>query len=187
VRLLPNGTPAPGNPYGRQGGVTAQIWTLGHRNVLGLKFDDAGRLWGLEYGSMGGDELNLLKPGQNYGWPVVSNGDNYDATTIPRHSTRPEFAAPAISWNPVIAPGDFIFYRGDRFPGWRGNAVIAAMKSAAIVVVAIVGETAREVSRTAMPHRVREIVERDEGSVWVLEDGREPGAGQLLRLEASIP
>jgi glucose/arabinose dehydrogenase len=182
VRLLPDGTPAPGNPFAGKGGVAAQIWTLGHRNVLGLKFDGAGRLWGLEHGPRGGDELNLIEPGRNYGWPAVSNGDNYDGTPIPRHATRPDFAAPAISWNPVIAPGDFIFYRGNRFPGWRGQAVIAAMQPAAIVRVAIDGARAREVARSPMPHRLREIVERDDGSIWLLEDGREAGAGRLLKL-----
>jgi glucose/arabinose dehydrogenase len=182
VRLLPDGTPAPGNPFAARDGVTAQIWTLGHRNPMGMKFDDAGRLWEVEMGPMGGDELDLIKPGRNYGWPLVSEGDNYDGTPIPRHSTRPDLAAPALSWNPVIAPGDFIFYRGNQFPAWRGQAVIAAMKPAGIVRVAIQGESAREVSRMPMPHRVREIVEREDGSVWLLEDGEEAGAGRLLRL-----
>lgn len=182
VRLLPDGTPAPGNPFAAKGGVTAQIWTLGHRNPMGMKFDDRGRLWEIEMGPMGGDELNLIKPGQNYGWPLVSDGDNYDGTPIPRHSTRPDLAAPALSWNPVIAPGDFIIYRGNTFPAWRGQAVIAAMKPAGIVRVALDGEKAREVARTPMPHRVREIVEREDGSVWLLEDGQERGAGRLLRL-----
>jgi glucose/arabinose dehydrogenase len=182
VRLLPDGTPAPGNPFADKGGVTAQIWTLGHRNTMGMKFDDRGRLWEIEMGPMGGDELDLVKPGQNYGWPLVSNGDNYDGTPIPRHATRPDLAAPALSWTPVIAPGDFIFYRGNQFPAWRGEAVIAAMKPPGIVRVAIDGERAREVARTPMPHRVREIVEREDSSVWLLEDGKERGAGRLLRL-----
>jgi glucose/arabinose dehydrogenase len=180
LRLLPDGTPAPGNPFAAKGGVTAQIWTLGHRNVLGLKFDAAGRLWGLEHGPKGGDELNLIKPGRNYGWPLVSEGDDYDGTPIPRHATRPDLAAPAMSWNPVIAPGDFIFYRGDRFPGWRGQAIVTAMKPAAIVRVAITGERAREVARVDMPTRIREIAESDDGTIWVLEDGKQPGSGRLL-------
>jgi glucose/arabinose dehydrogenase len=182
VRLLPDGTPAPGNPFASRGGITAQIWTLGHRNVLGLKFDASGRLWDLEHGPRGGDELNLIKPGQNYGWPIVSNGDNYDGTPIPRHSTRPEFAAPAISWNPVIAPGDFIFYQGSQFPAWRGQAIIGGMSPNVLVRVAIDGEKAREVARTPMPHRIREVEEREDGSIWLLEDGQEAGAGRLLKL-----
>ena len=182
VRLLPDGSPAPGNPFADKGTIAAQVWTLGHRNILGLKFDDRGRLWDLEHGPKGGDELNLVKAGQNYGWPLVSDGDHYDGRAIPRNSTRPDLAGPAISWNPVIAPGNFIFYRGDAFPAWRGQAVIAAMKPAAIVRVAIDGEKAREVARVPMDHRVRNIAEREDGSVWVLEDGEEAGAGRLLRL-----
>lgn len=185
VRLLPDGTPAPGNPFTGKGEIAAQVWTLGHRNILGLKFDAQGRLWDLEHGPRGGDELNLVRPGQNYGWPIVSNGDNYDGTPIPRHSARPEFAAPAISWNPVIAPGDFIFYRGDRFPGWKGQAIVGGMSPNVLVRVAIEGEQAREVARTPMPHRIREVAEREDGSVWLLEDGREPGGGRLLRLTPS--
>ena len=182
VRLLPDGTPAPGNPFAERGGIAAQVWTLGHRNILGLKFDAQGRLWDLEHGPKGGDELNLVKPGQNYGWPIASNGDHYDGRAIPRHATRPEFAAPAISWNPVIAPGDFIFYRGDRFPGWKGQAVIGGMSPNVLVRVAIDGEGAREVARVPMPHRIRDIEEREDGSVWLVEDGKEAGAGRLLKL-----
>lgn len=182
VRLLPDGSPAPGNPFAEKGSIAAQIWTLGHRNILGLQYDAEGRLWDLEHGPRGGDELNLVKPGQNYGWPVVSNGDHYDGRKIPRHVTRPDFTAPAISWNPVIAPGDFIFYRGAAFPQWRGQAIIAAMQPAAIVRVAIDGEKAREVARYPMDHRIRDIVEREDGSIWLLEDGEESGAGRLLRL-----
>jgi glucose/arabinose dehydrogenase len=185
VRLLPDGTPAPGNPFATKGGIAAQVWTLGHRNILGLKFDGRGRLWDLEHGPRGGDELNLVKAGQNYGWPIVSNGDNYDGTAIPRHPTRPEFAAPAISWNPVIAPGDFIFYQGRQFPTWRGQAIVGGMSPNVLVRVAIEDEKAREVARYPMPHRLREIEEREDGSIWLLEDGREPGAGRLLKLSPS--
>lgn len=182
VRLLPDGTPAPGNPFAAKGGVAAQVWTLGHRNILGLRFDDRGQLWDLEHGPRGGDELNLVEPGRNYGWPIVSQGDHYDGKVIPRHATRAEFAGPAISWNPVIAPGDFIFYRGAEFPRWRGQAVIAAMKPAALVRVAIDGASGREVARYPIDYRIRDIAEREDGSVWLLEDGKEAGAGRLLRL-----
>jgi glucose/arabinose dehydrogenase len=182
VRLLPDGTPAPGNPFADRDGVAQQFWTIGNRNILGLKFDAQGRLWGLEHGPAGGDELNLLKPGQNYGWPIVSDGDHYRGEAIPRHASRPEFAAPAISWNPVIAPGNFIFYRGNRFAGWTGQAIIAGMRPSVLVRVAIEGETATEVARHPMPHRIRDVAEREDGSIWLLEDGRETGAGRLLKL-----
>jgi aldose sugar dehydrogenase len=182
IRLLPDGTPAPGNPFAATGGVAAQVWSLGHRNVLGLKFDTQGRLWDLEHGPAGGDELNLVKPGQNFGWPLVSNGDHYDGKPIPRHATRPDLAAPAISWNPVIAPGDFIFYSGSMFPEWRGQAIIAALGSGGLVRVAIEGETAREIERVPLGNRIREIVQAEDGAIWVLEDGDN---ARLLRLSAA--
>lgn len=182
LRLNLDGTPATGNPFAGKGSPADQIWSYGHRNILGLAFDPQGRLWDLEHGPAGGDELNLVKPGQNYGWPVVSDGDHYDGRAIPRHRTRPDLAAPAISWNPVIAPGDFIFYSGDLFPQWKGQVLTGGMKPNVLVRVAIEGEKAREVSRTPMEHRLREIEQGPDGAVWLLEDGKESGAGRLLRL-----
>ncbi|MCW1384256.1 PQQ-dependent sugar dehydrogenase [Novosphingobium sp. KCTC 2891] len=179
LRLLPDGTPAPGNPFADKGGVSAQIWSYGHRNLLGLKFDPQGRLWDLEHGPAGGDELNLVEPGRNYGWPLVSDGDHYDGKPIPRHKTRPDLAAPAISWNPVIAPGDFIFYTGDRFPAWKGQAIIAGMGSMGLVRVAIDGTKAREVERIGLDNRVREIEQGPDGAIWILEDSEE---GRLRKL-----
>ena len=182
LRLNLDGMPAAGNPFAAKGSPSDQIWSYGHRNVLGLAFDAQGRLWDMEHGPKGGDEINLVKPGQNYGWPLVSNGDHYDGKAIPRHDTRPDFAAPAISWNPVIAPGDFIFYSGQMFPQWRGQALLGGMNPSVLVRVAFDGETAREVSRTPMEHRLREIEQGPDGAVWVLEDGKEPGASRLLKL-----
>ena len=171
VRLNLDGTPAVGNPFAGEGGIAAQVWSLGHRNILGLAFDAQGRLWDLEHGPAGGDELNLVKAGANYGWPVVSQGDHYDGKAIPRHPTRSEFAAPAISWNPVIAPGDFIFVSGKAFPAWQGQALIAAMGTAGLVRVAIDGDKAREIERIDLGNRIRDIVEAPDGSIWVIEDG----------------
>lgn len=171
LRLNLDGTPAAGNPFEAKDGVSREIWSYGHRNLLGLKFDAQGRLWDLEHGPAGGDELNLVQPGKNYGWPLVSDGDHYDGKPIPRHATRPDLAAPAISWNPVIAPGDFIFVSGKAFPAWKGNALIAGMGSMGLVRVAIDGEKAREVERIGLDNRIREIVEGPDGAIWVLEDG----------------
>ena len=182
VRLDLDGAPAAGNPIQDKGELAKQFWSYGHRNVLGLRFDAQGHLWGLEHGPAGGDELNLVKSGQNYGWPLVSDGDHYDGRPIPRNATRPDLAKPALSWNPVIAPGDFIFYRGSLFPEWRGQAIIGGMKPSVLMRVAIDGETAREVARYPMEHRIREIEEREDGSIWLLEDGKEGGAGRLLKL-----
>ncbi len=182
LRLNLDGTPAAGNPFAAKGAPANQVWSYGHRNVLGVAFDAQGRLWDLEHGPAGGDELNLVKPGRNYGWPLVSDGDHYDGRPIPRNATRPDLAAPAISWNPVIAPGDFIFYSGTLFPQWQGQAVIGGMKPNVLVRVAIDGETAREVSRTPVQHRIREVEQGPDGAVWLLEDGKEEGAGRLLKL-----
>ena len=170
VRLTPDGAPAPGNPFAARGGVAAEVWSLGHRNILGLHWDPRGRLWDLEHGPAGGDELNLVAAGANYGWPVVSNGDHYDGKPIPRHATRPDFAAPAISWNPVIAPGGFIFYRGNAFAPWKGEAIIAGMGYEGLVRVQLAGDKAREVERIPLGKRIRAIVEGPDGAIWIAED-----------------
>ena len=179
VRLNLDGTPAAGNPFNGQAGKAQDIWSYGHRNTLGLKFDSAGQLWNLEHGPAGGDEINRIEKGKNYGWPLVSNGDDYDGTPIPRHSTRPDLAAPAISWNPVIAPGDFLFYSGGLFPTMKGEAVIANLKDQSLVRVRFAGDKATEVARYPMGFRVREIVEAPDGALLIFEDG---GSGRMLRL-----
>ena len=179
LRLNADGTPKPGNPFAAKGGVSAQIWSYGHRNLLGLGFDAQGRLWDLEHGPAGGDELNLVEPGKNYGWPLVSDGDHYDGKPIPRHASRPDLAAPAISWSPVIAPGNFIFYSGSAFPAWRGQALIAGMAYPGIVRVGIDGTAAREIERIDLGNRIREIEQGPDGAVWIAEDGK---GGSLRKL-----
>lgn len=179
VRLLPDGRPAPGNPFAGGTGSGPQIWSYGHRNVLGLQFDAKGQLWDLEHGPLGGDELNLVKPGKNYGWPLVSNGDHYDGRNIPDHVTRPDLEAPAISWNPVIAPGNFIFYSGTLFPGWKGHAICTGLVSDGLVRVATSGEGAQEIERIPLGNRIREIEQGPDGALYILEDG--PG-GRLRKL-----
>lgn len=179
LRLLPNGKPAPGNPFADKGDVSAEIWSYGHRNVLGLAFDPQGRLWDLEHGPAGGDELNLVEPGKNYGWPVVSEGDHYDGKDIPPHSTRPEMAPPNLVWNPVIAPGDMVFYNGKAFRDWRGQLLIAGLANKGLVRVRIDGTKATEVARYPMDKRIRDVAEAADGSLLVIED-RE--GGRLLKL-----
>lgn len=179
LRLTLDGKPAPGNPFAERGSPGNEVWSYGHRNLLGLQFDAAGQLWDLEHGPAGGDELNRVVRGDNYGWPIVSNGDDYNGTPIPDHPTRPEFHAPAIGWNPVIAPGDFVFYSGKLWPEWKGDAVIGGMKPTVLVRVAIDGDKAREVARYPMERRIREVVEGPDGALWLLEDGKD---GRLLEL-----
>jgi glucose/arabinose dehydrogenase len=136
VRLNLDGTPAAGNPFSDRPSPTNQIWSYGHRNVYGLHFDAGGQLWDLEHGPRGGDELNRVTQANNYGWPVRSNGNDYDGDNIPDHSADDGFTKPAISWNPVIAPGDFVFYHGSLFADWQGQALIANLGSQTIVRVA---------------------------------------------------
>ncbi|MET0549521.1 MAG: PQQ-dependent sugar dehydrogenase [Xanthomonas sp.] len=180
VRLNDDGSVPTDNPFANRGGVAAQVWSLGHRNVLGLAFDANGRLWEHEMGPAGGDELNLIQRGANYGYPIVSNGDHYDGRPIPDHSTRPEFAAPKVSWTPVISPAGFVIYNGSRFPQWRGNGFIGGLSSQALVRIEFNGETAREAARYDMGKRIREVEQGPDGALWLLEDG---AGGRLLKLQ----
>ncbi|HWM28209.1 MAG TPA: PQQ-dependent sugar dehydrogenase, partial [Woeseiaceae bacterium] len=141
-----------------------------------------GQLWEIEMGPSGGDELNRIERGANYGYPLVSNGNHYDGRDIPDHDTRAEFAPPAVAWNPVISPGSLTFYRGNLFSDWRGDALVAGLSSQAIVRIEVDGERAREVERYAMGQRIRAVVEAADGALWVLEDQRRGGSGRLLRL-----
>lgn len=182
LRLTPDGAVPAGNPFSGEGGARAQIWSLGHRNPLGIAFDGSGRLWEVEMGPAGGDELNLVQEARNYGWPVVSEGDHYGGQSIPGHASRSDYEAPRMSWNPVISPSSLIIYSGDLFPAWRGSALIGGLSSRALVRVAFDGETAREVERFPMGARIREVEQGPDGAIWLLEDGR---TGRLLRLSPS--
>jgi aldose sugar dehydrogenase len=181
VRLNLDGTPAAGNPMADKGGVTAEIWSYGHRNILGMDWDAQGRLWEVEHGPAGGDELNLVKPAANYGWPIRSNGEHYNGDPIPDHTADDGFAQPALSWTPVIAPGDMLIYTGDMFAAWKGHALMAGLATQAIVDVAIEGETAREVARHEFDTRLRSIAQGPDGALWVAEDGK---GATLLKLTA---
>ena len=191
LRLHDDGSTPKDNPFvdypsrealADDSGVYGQVWSLGHRNPLGIAFDLEGRLWEVEMGPEGGDEMNLIKRAANYGYPLVSNGDHYDGRPIPDHDTRPEFEKPAITWTPVISPGYLTFYRGNLFPDWRGNALAAGLSAKAIVRIQLDGERAREVERYDMGVRIRTVVEGADGALWVLEDGRRGGTGRLLKL-----
>jgi glucose/arabinose dehydrogenase len=164
-------------------GVFPQIWSLGHRNPLGIDTDLDGRLWEIEMGPLGGDELNLIERGANYGYPIVSNGDHYDRREIADHDTRPEFNAPAIWWTPVVSPGDLHIVKGQTFADWRGDALVAGLSSQAIVRVSLGADgSAKEVARYDMDARIRSITEDADGALWVLEDERGGSQGRLLKL-----
>lgn len=184
VRLNDDGSLPPDNPFADQGGVTAQIWTLGHRNPLGLAFDSQGRLWEHEMGPRHGDEFNLIVRGENYGYPIVSNGDHYDGRDIPDHDTRPEFEAPKEFWVPAISPAGLIIYDGELFGDWRGDAIIGGLGSETLVRVEIDGESAQEAERFEMGERIREVEQGPDGAIWLLEDENDDGGqgGRLLKL-----
>lgn len=179
VRLTPDGDPAPGNPYADEGGVTAEIWSWGHRNPLGIDLAADGTLWSTEMGPEGGDELNLVEAGANHGWPEVSDGSDYGGGEIPDHSDGDGFAAPARSWDPSISPGSLEVYEGDLFADWQGDALIGALSGEALVRVDLDGDTAGEAEVLDMGERIRAVEEAPDGSIWLLQD---EGAGRLLRL-----
>ena len=182
VRLNPNGSIPTDNPFADRGGVAAQVWTLGHRNPLGIAFGPQGRLWAHEMGPAGGDEFNLIERGENYGYPEVSQGDHYDGRPIPDHRPQGAFNSPEITWTPVISPAGMIFYSGDMFPQWRGSALIGGLSGQALVRVVVEGQTAREAERWDMGQRIREVEQGPDGAVYLLEDERRGEGGRLLRL-----
>ncbi|NYF21873.1 glucose/arabinose dehydrogenase [Xanthomonas sp. JAI131] len=158
----------------------AETWSIGHRTPYGLAFGPDGRLWELEHGPLGGDELNLIQRGKNYGWPLVSYGVNYNGVPIPKPETRPDLAKPAIYWVPVIAPGNLMFYKGSLFPQWKGSALISGLVSQGIIRVTVDSKGgATAVNRWSIGKRIRDIEEAPDGSLWLLEDAK---AGGLFRL-----
>lgn len=163
-------------------GVYSQIWSLGHRNPLGITFDLDGQLWVAEMGPAGGDELNRVVRSGNYGYPLVSNGDHYDGRDIPDHDTNDAFIEPVLWWTPTISPGNIMTYTGSAFGEWQGNLLIAGLSSQAIIRIEIDGESATEAERFAMGARIRSVVQGPQGALWVLEDDGRGSHGRLLKL-----
>jgi glucose/arabinose dehydrogenase len=181
LRLRDDGTPAPGNPLAAKGFHPA-VWSYGHRNLLGIAFDARGNLWEQEMGPKGGDEVNLILPGRNYGYPIVSEGDHYDGKPIPDHETRPGFEKPKVSWNPVISPAGLMVYSGKLWPQWKGDLFIGGLSSQALIRVDVDGTNARKGDQWPMGERIREPEEGPDGAIWLLEDGQRNGKGRLLKL-----
>lgn len=177
LRLNLDGTPAAGNPWEGESRPISEIWSWGHRNILGLDWDATGRLWDMEHGPAGGDELNLVKREANYGWPTRSYGEHYNGDAITDHSDDDGFEKPAIWWTPVIAPSDMQFYQGDMFADWQGDALITGLSSQAVIRVEIEGDTATEAARYPIEGRARSLDIAADGSIWVATD-----EGAILRL-----
>jgi glucose/arabinose dehydrogenase len=163
----------------------AETWTTGHRTPYGLAFAPDGRLWELEHGPRGGDELNLIEPGKNYGWPLVSYAVNYDGVPIPSPDTRPDLAKPVIYWTPVIAPGNLVFYNGAMFPQWEGSALISGLGSRSLLRITFDGNGgAKPAERWAVDHRIRDVEVAPDGALWMIEDSR---SGALFRVTPKKP
>jgi glucose/arabinose dehydrogenase len=153
----------------------AETWSTGHRTPYGLAFGPDGRLWEVEHGPRGGDELNLIEPGKNYGWPLVSYAVNYNGVPIPSPDTRPDLTKPVIYWTPIIAPGNLTFYNGAMFPQWKGSALMGGMATQTLNRITFDGKGgATPAERWSVGHRIRDVEVAPDGAVWMLED-RNPG------------
>ncbi|MEA1085376.1 PQQ-dependent sugar dehydrogenase [Sphingomonas sp. CD22] len=182
LRLTLDGKPAPGNPLAAKG-FAPEVWSYGHRNLLGLAFDGKGRLWEQEMGPKGGDEVNLIMPGRNYGWPNASNGSHYDGRDIPDHAPGDGYEPPKVWWNPVISPGGLMIYSGKMFPQWQGDAFIGGLSSQSLVRVDLDGQNARKGDQWPMGARIRDVDQGPDGGIWLIEDGGK-SPGRLIKLTA---
>ena len=179
VRINRDGSIPPDNPLVKKENARGDIWSYGHRNILAAVLDDSNRLWAFEMGPLGGDELNLIQAGKNYGWPIVSNGDNYASAAIPDHLTRKEFQAPVRSWTPVISPSGALLYTGSLFPSWRGSVLVGGLSSQALIRITFDGERIANEERIDMKRRIRDVLQMPDGSLLAIVDAKN---GELLRL-----
>ena len=186
LRLNADGSVPQDNPFYGNGSVTEQIWTLGHRNPLGIDFDEQGNLWSHEMGPRHGDELNVIEKARNYGYPIVSQGDHYSGVKIPNHEDYPIYKAPENAWVPAISPAGFIIYKGDLHNGWKGNGFIGGLSSEALVRVTFSQDgqkwSVEEAERYEWGKRVREVEQDNKGNIYVLEDKEH---GRLIKLQPS--
>lgn len=184
IRLNLDGSVPKDNPFAKLPAPGNAIWSLGHRNVLGMQFDDQGQLWGVEMGPRDGDELNKIEPAKNYGWPLVSEGRHYDGRAIPNHATQPQFIAPTLAWTPVISPASMTFYRGKEFPAWRGKMLMSGLSSRSLVVVDLGNkqQPPKEQYRYELGTRLRNIT-ADGDTLYLMEDGTGAHLWQLTRPE----
>lgn len=160
--------------------IGGRSYSMGHRNLLGIAFAPDGRLWSTEMGPQGGDELNLIAQGGNYGWPAASYGSHYGGEDIPDDHAGRGYVEPKVWWNPSISPGSLLIYTGALFPAWQGDALIGALSGQALLRVDIAGDTARKAEQWTMGKRIRAVDQGPRGEVYLLEDG---SGGRLLRLE----
>lgn len=180
VRIMPNGAPAKDQPFAGRSDVAPEIFSYGHRNIQGAALDPrTGDLWVNEMGPRGGDEVNLVRGGRNYGWPLVSWGDHYDGRPIPKPDTRRDLAGSALHFPSTVAPSGMSYYDGALFPAWRGSMLMGGLVARAIIRLEITGERAAEAERIPINARVRDVRTGPDGAVYALTDASQ---GSLLRL-----
>ena len=181
IRLNRDGGVPDDNPFVGRDDAKPEIYSYGHRNVQAAAINPAdGQLWVVEMGPLGGDELNAVEPGANYGWPVVSWGRDYDGTDRPDPPTRPEFKDAATHWTPVISPNGMLFYSGDLFPAWKGRALIGGLSAHDVVVVELDGTEVVGETRVPLPDRIRDVEQGPDGHVYLLTDKSD---GDVWRME----
>jgi glucose/arabinose dehydrogenase len=158
----------------------SETWVTGLRTPYGLAFAPDGRLWEAEHGPRGGDELNIIERGKNYGWPLVSYGVNYNRVPIPSPDTRPDLVKPVIYWTPIIAPGNLTFYKGAMFPDWNGSAFIGGLATLTLNRITFDGKGgATTAERWFVGHRVRDVEVAPDGAIWLIEDANPGGLYRL--------
>jgi aldose sugar dehydrogenase len=184
LRLTDDGRVPPGNPFAGRGDALAEIWTWGHRNPQGLTVQpETGLIWEVEHGPQGGDELNLLQPGRNYGWPVITHGREYSGAKVGDGLTeKPGMEQPKAWWVPSISPSGMVFYTGSAFPSWKGNLFIGALSGQQLRRVVLEGTRVvrQEVLLKNNLGRIRDVRQGPKGSIWLLTDEEQGG---LYRLE----
>jgi glucose/arabinose dehydrogenase len=190
VRLTDDGSPAPGNPFAGRAGFKPEIFSLGHRNMIGMTIHPAtGAIWESENGPLGGDEVNILQAGANYGWPIVSLGRNYDGARVSALFQREDLEDPELHWTPSIAISGMTFYTGDRFPAWKNNLFVGGLQLGRIPGTGqmhrvVFNERWEEVRRealfTELRQRIRNVEQGPDGLLYVLTDEDE---GAVLKLE----
>jgi glucose/arabinose dehydrogenase len=182
LRLNPDGSVPSDNPFAGEGDARPEIWSLGHRNVQASAFDEQGQFWDIEHGTQGGDELNRVERGKNYGWPLVAYGEEYAGVPIPNSVTaRDGFEQPTYYWDPVIAPSGAQFYSGSAFPAWRGNLFIGSLKEKRLVRLTLANNrvTSEEHLLTDRGHRVRDVRQGPDGALYIVTDEE---SGELWRV-----
>lgn len=181
VRIQPDGSVPKDNPFVDRPGARPEIWTLGHRNILAAALDASGRLWVTEMGPRGGDELNLIEKGKDYGWPTIGYGEEYSGEPIHASTQGPGMEQPRYYWDPVISPSGMIIYSGSLFPEWRGNFLVGGLSSKALVRLVVENDRVVGEERLLrdLDARIREVVQGPEGAIYLLTDASN---GKLLKV-----